>query len=109
MSTMWTTSSAAEVYMWTLINRARLDPAGEAARLGISLDEGLAPGSVRSMSRQPLALNANLQAAARYHSQDMIDHDYFSHTNPLTGPALGYQGSVGENITYRAAVGGDAA
>ena len=46
-----------DVLMWALINRARLDPAGEAARDGIDLNEGLSPGTLSATSRQPLAFN----------------------------------------------------
>jgi len=53
----------------------------------------------------PLAINPELTRAARNHSQDMIDRNFFSHTNPDgNGPAQraaaeGYPSSyVGENI-----------
>jgi len=53
----------------------------------------------------PLAPNAQLRAAARGHSKDMADRNYFEHTNPEgAGPAeraqaAGFSSSfVGENI-----------
>src|SRR5262245_58376639 len=46
-------------YMLELINRARTDPAAEAARpdYGIDLNEGLAPGTISADPKQPLAPN----------------------------------------------------
>lgn len=35
-----------EQYLLELINRARADPGAEAARLGISLNQGLSPGTI---------------------------------------------------------------
>lgn len=68
-----------------LVNAARLDPLGEAARQGIDLNEGLpnpdqgweeiAPTPV-----QALAPNAQIQQAAADHGQWMLDTDTFSHT-----------------------------
>jgi uncharacterized repeat protein (TIGR01451 family) len=69
-----------EQYLLELINRARSDPASEAARYGIDLNEGLSPGTISSDPKQPLAINPNLVEAARAHSQWMIDNDVFSHT-----------------------------
>ncbi len=69
-----------EQYLLELINRGRADPAAEAARYGIDLNEGLAPGTISSDPKQPLAPNGNLVDAARAHSQWMIDTDVFSHT-----------------------------
>src|SRR4051794_36660045 len=66
-----------EQYMLELLNRARSDPSAEAARLGISLNEGLASGTITSTSKQPLAFNANLIDAARNHSTWMIANDTF--------------------------------
>jgi hypothetical protein len=66
-----------EVLMWALVNRARLDPSGEAARYGINLNEGPVTdfqGNVHTIttaSKQPLAWNAALFAVADQHSEDM--------------------------------------
>jgi uncharacterized protein YkwD len=53
---------------------------------------------------QPLRVDTRLTTAARLHSQDMADHDYFSHTS-LDGrtpwqrmEAQGYTAASGENI-----------
>lgn len=99
------TMSAYEQVVVEMINRARLDPAAEAARLGIDLNEGLTPGTISATPKQPLAPHQALATAARAHSQDMIDRDFFSHTNPSgQGPrermvAAGYTPRAwGENI-----------
>ena len=99
--------TAQEVLMWQLINRARLDPGAEAARFGISLNEGLAAGTLAGSSRQPLAFNAQLEAAADLHSQRMVDFDFTAHNDPFNGStpngriaAAGYAFSWwGENIS----------
>src|SRR4051812_41214133 len=62
-----------EQYVIELINRARANPAAEAKRLGIDLNEGLASGTISSAPRQPVAVNPYLTDAARDHSQWMID------------------------------------
>ena len=66
--------------MLELINRARLDPDAEAARLGIGLNDGLAAGTISSTAKQVLAPNSALETAATGHSQWMIANDVFSHT-----------------------------
>ncbi|SPH17888.1 Bifunctional hemolysin/adenylate cyclase [Defluviimonas aquaemixtae] len=72
--------TAQEQYMLELINRARLDPNAEAARLGIGLNDGLAPGTISSAAKQVLAPNSALETAATGHSQWMLANDTFSHT-----------------------------
>ncbi|OQX08781.1 MAG: hypothetical protein BWK73_24525 [Thiothrix lacustris] len=99
--------TAQEQYMLELLNRARLDPTGEANLFAIDLNEGLAAGTLSNTARQPLAFNNNLTAAARDHSQDMLAQDFFAHTN-LAGQSpfqrmteAGYTFSTaGENIAY---------
>jgi hypothetical protein len=106
--------SAHEQLLIELINRARLDPAGEAARIGSNegLNSGTCDGvqvNISATPKQPLAPHQALADAAELHSQDMLDRDYFSHTTLGTnnGPtqraqAQGYPGSAGENIsTFR--------
>lgn len=99
--------SAQEQYMLELLNRARLDPVGEAALYGIDLNEGLAVGTLSSAPRQPLAFSDELTAAARAHSEDMLSRNFFAHVNPDgVSPSdriqtAGYTYStVGENIAY---------
>jgi hypothetical protein len=106
--------SAHEQLLIELINRARADPLGEAARLGsdLALNSGTCNGvavNISTTPKQPLAPHQSLADAAEAHAQDMLDRDYFSHTTLGTnnGPteraqAEGYAGGAGENIsTYR--------
>ena len=51
--------TAADQYILELVNRARLDPAGEAARLGIDLNEGLAAGTISATPKDPYAPRRN--------------------------------------------------
>jgi len=91
-----------------LINRARMDPVGEAARQGIDLYEGVESGDISGEPVQPLAMNALLIQAAGSHSEEMLDNDYFAHDS-LDGSkpweritAAGYDWyTVGENIAGR--------
>ena len=87
-----------------LVNRARLDPLGEAAQQGTSIGSG-----VSSDPSQPLAPVAALDAAAQDHSDDMIALNFFAHDNPFDGTspsdrarAEGYDSGAGENISLRA-------
>src|SRR4051812_32110808 len=103
--TEMTEPTAAEILDFALINRARLDPLGEASRLGIDLNEGLAAGTISAASKQPLAFSALLHDASAEHSQSMITNDYFDHVDPTTSSTPqsraaidGYTGFVGENI-----------
>lgn len=83
--------TAAEQYLLELINRARLDPTGEAARYGIDLNAGLATGTITTASKQVLSPDVLLENAASAHSKWMIDADVFSHT-----------GSGGSSFSQRA-------
>src|SRR5262245_50359594 len=95
--------------MLELVNRARLDPAAEAARYGVSL------GTISASSKQPLAANDLLLAAAEKHSQWMLDTDTFSHTGAggsdpgARMAAAGYVFSGnwawGENIAWQGTTG----
>jgi uncharacterized protein YkwD len=94
------------------INRARLRPGQEAAMNGIAIDEGI-PGQLNTTPKQPLALNAQLNDAARKHSQDMINRDFFGHVNPSgldpfqRMQAAGYATFIaaGENLAWRGSTG----
>src|SRR5437899_3174618 len=68
-----------EQYLVELVNRGRADPAAEATRYGIALNEGLTAGTISTAAKQPLAINPNITDAARKHSQWMIDNDVFAH------------------------------
>jgi hypothetical protein len=63
-----------------LVNAARLDPLGEAARQGIGLDTGLSPGTIATAPVQPLAPDAQLQQAASGHGRWMLETGIFDHT-----------------------------
>ena len=73
----WAGLTPEEQLVVELINRARMDPAAEVARLNEPLASGIPPGPV-----EPLAVTRELSAAARAHSQDMDARNFFSHTNP---------------------------
>src|SRR5437868_8195706 len=99
-----------EQYMIELLNRARANPTGEAAMFGIDLNEGLAPGTISSAPKQPLAINPFLTDSARMHSQWMIDNQTFSHFENGVGPDTrmmnaGYvfipSYGYGENLAFR--------
>jgi uncharacterized protein YkwD len=101
-----------EQYFLELTNRARQDPAGEAARLGIDLNEGLDAGTISTEAKQPLAPNQALYNAIRGHLQDLLTRNVLDHTggdgrNPgqrisdagymftTWGENLGFQGTGG--------------
>lgn len=96
-----------EQLLLELINRARANPDIEVARLGIDLNEGLQPGTITSVPKQPLVPDQILVDVARAHSQDMLDRDYFEHFTLGTTlmaqdrtKAAGYTGAIGENICW---------
>lgn len=72
--------TAHEQLMLELVNRARANPAAEAARFGIGLNDGLAAGTIDSSPKPPLALHRALTDAARAHTTWMLTADVFSHT-----------------------------
>lgn len=102
--------SAAEQLLIELINRARLDPLAEAARLGLDLNAGLAPGTLNGTTKQVLAPNPILELAAEGHSQWMLANDVFSHTGAggsspharMIAAGYSFTGSwtSGENISW---------
>lgn len=104
-----------EQLLLELMNRARLDPAGEAARLGIDLNAGLAPGTISVATKPALAPNNAVATAARNHSQHMINVDKFNHadigdgtpTSRMTGAGYALTGSwmTGENIAWTGTTG----
>lgn len=71
--------TAAEVCLIEFVNRARLDPAGEARRIGVDLNAGLAAGTITAAAKQVLAYNAALGTAAERHSEWMLKTDSFTH------------------------------
>ncbi|HOW65946.1 MAG TPA: CAP domain-containing protein [Candidatus Paceibacterota bacterium] len=103
--------TAEEQLMLELINRARSNPSAEAARLNIDLNEGLSPGTLNANPKPPLALNRFLLAAARSHSQWMLDNQQFSHAgadasdpgNRMSDAGYSFTGAwrYGENIAFQ--------
>ena len=103
-----------EQLMLELINRARMDPAGEAARYGIALNEGPPGITLTATPKQVLAGNDKLGLAADKHSDWMITNDIFSQTETPGSPHFYATGSFdrmdkalytgayaqGENISY---------
>mgnify|MGYP000191583555 FL=1 len=108
--------TAAEQYLIELINRARLDPQGEADRyLGGNLDANNGGAAFGAHSRQPLAGNDALNTAAAAHSLHMLAVDQFAHEGIGDGtatermvnagyPLTGFWGT-GENISVRGSSG----
>lgn len=72
--------TATEQLMLELVNRARMDPLGEAKRMGIGLNDGLKGAPISSTPKQVLAGNDRLNASADAHSSWMLSTDTFSHT-----------------------------
>ena len=118
--------TAEEQYIMEMINRARANPTAEGIRLANSTDPDVVdsysywasqgapfatPANVKSAfatypAKPPLAFNKDLLAAARDHSQDMIDHNFQGHngsngstlTDRLTSAGyIGWDGA-GENV-----------
>ena len=115
-----------EQYQLELLNRARADPNAEVARLSSltwgntgspatpSLNEGLAPGTITSAAKQPLAFNVKLIDAARTYSSALLAADAFTHTlggsNPqsrMTAEGYTFNASftLGENLAVTASSG----
>ena len=109
-----------EQYYLELINRARANPPGEGTRLAATTDPSVL-GAYASFgvnlvlmqaqfavisSAPPLSMNATLMAAARAHSQNMLQNNYQGHNGPdgslttrLQGYTAGANGySLGENV-----------
>lgn len=107
--------SAQEQLVIELLNRARLDPAAEATRYGISLNDGLSGGSLSSAPKAPLAWNADLGESSALHSEWMLATDTFSHTGAsgsspssrMASAGYSFSGSwsAGENISWRGTTG----
>ena len=102
--------SAYEQLLLELVNRARLDPLAEAARLGIDLNQGLAAGTLNGTAKQVLAGNSLLNDSATGHSDWMLATDTFSHTGAggsspgdrMAAAGYSFTGSWtwGENIAW---------
>jgi hypothetical protein len=110
-----TTPTDVEQYMLELINRARANPAAEASRDGIDLNEGLPAGTISAAAKQPLAFNPDLIDSALGHSQWMLANQLFQHDGPgttdpgerMTEAGYDFTGSYGwgENIAEEGSTG----
>lgn len=94
-----------EQLLLELVNRARLDPAAEAARYGLQDLSAGTGTTITADAKQVLAWNPLLFSSATTHNQWMIANDTFSHTG-LNGTspaqrmaATGY-GTAYANGTY---------
>jgi hypothetical protein len=104
-----------EQLMLEMVNRARANPAAEADRLGIDLNQGLPPGTISSAPKPPLAFHPLLIDSARAHSVWMLDTDTFSHhgidgSDPgdrMSDAGYSFTGSWawGENIAWSGSTG----
>jgi Ca2+-binding RTX toxin-like protein len=101
-----------EQYFLELVNRARMNPLGEAQRFGISLNDGLSSGTITSTPKQILAGNSLLNNAATGHSTHMLAVDQFAHQGIGDGTlgsrmqASGYvYNYAGENIAWNGTTG----
>lgn len=103
--------SALDQLTLELVNRARANPLAEASRQGIGLNDGLPSTTFISPTpKQPLSPDTRLILAAKRHSQDMIDRDYFAHDAKDPAPNgktpfdraenVGFGPFVAENIAY---------
>ncbi|ATX67275.1 dockerin type I domain-containing protein [Roseinatronobacter bogoriensis] len=115
--------TAPEQFFLEQLNRARLNPLGEAARFGIGLNDpdptsetGQPPAqTIEDGVRQPLAANEKLSAASVVHSQAYLDgqvqmtgpnagHHWLDGTTPADRAEDAGYGSrfVGENLAFGA-------
>ena len=107
--------SAQDQLMLELINRARANPAAEAARLDVALNEGLPAGTIADTPRQPLAPSDALRAAADGHVAWLLANDKFSHTGKdgsaphdrmaAAGYTFGRPSGSGENLAVTLSTG----
>ncbi len=112
---------AREQYFLELVNRARMNPAGEAAKFGISLNTGVkayhvsngdTPVYLSAAPKQVLAGNSLLNNSATAHSNWMLSKDLFQH-NGAGGSmpwdrmtTAGYTwNNAGENISWSGSTG----
>lgn len=91
-----------QLMLWT--NAARVAPeafASEYLNAGCSFDRDFT--ETERTPQNPLRWNADLNDAARYHSTDMFDNNWFDHKSSDGTPAMQrigryYDGPAGENI-----------
>lgn len=82
-------------FMLELMNRARADPATEASRLGVALNDSVPnANTISTAAKQPLAPNNILRIAANGHTADMFNRGFFAHDSPNPGGT-----TAGQRIT----------
>ena len=101
-----------EQLLLELINLARANPAQEVMqRAGVSLNQGVTGALITNTPKQPLAPHQSLINASRTHSQDMLNRNFFDHTNPNgespsdRARSAGYPMGAGENISWAGTTG----
>ncbi|MCR6499670.1 CAP domain-containing protein [Shinella sp. CPCC 101442] len=78
-----------EQLMLELVNRARMDPAGEAKRFDIALNEGVPTDrTISTAPKQVLAGNDALARSADKHSQWMLGNNRFEHQETANTPGF---------------------
>lgn len=107
--------SPQEQLMLELINRARMDPNAEAARLGVALNEGPPKSFISSAPKQVLAGNDSIAVAADKHANWMLVNKNVVHdetggtgfsgvtnTDRMANAGYSFTGTSasGENIHY---------
>ncbi len=105
-----------EIQMLEFINRARADAVAEATRLRATTDTNVLSAinyfgvnltlmqeqfAALTRTAQPLAMNAKLLAAARLHSQDMLDNVFQGHTSSSSPPSPNLPGDALTNRVLR--------
>lgn len=86
--------TAPEQFFLELTNHARLNPRGAAEKVGIGLNDDLAPGTISGDPMQALAPNSLLGLAAERHSQWMLENNVFAHEgDPALRDPPDYPGS----------------
>jgi serralysin len=97
-----TTLSSGEQLILEMINRARMDPTGEAARIaqthpGFTLNEGLPAGTISSTPVQVLAGNNVLALVADDHDTAMLNSHVLDYANRNLNPHT--QAGDGSEVT----------
>ncbi len=91
---------AREQYLLELTNRARMDPAGEAARHGVDLNAGLAPGTITAAPKQVLAPNSILEGTAQAHADYLVANQLFTHTGAGGSTSNDRMRAAGYNVPF---------
>ena len=88
-------TSALEQWLLEMINMARLDPEATALRFGVSLNDGLPPGTISSAPKAVLAMSDILQLSADFHGEYQLQRGSFGtpgHLGSNPGERMAYAG-----------------